>query len=153
MSATLLSRFESKYEPVPFCGCWLWAASTNSSGYGTIAISKRKTEMAHRLSFRLFVGEIPQDKIVLHKCDTPSCVNPDHLFLGTRADNSLDMNAKGRSRRSAMGLPCGVQPLRDKFAVRFVRSGITYTGGRLFDTAEEAGSCYRELLRRARESS
>lgn len=149
--ATLLTRFESKYEPVPFCGCWLWTASTNSKGYGTIAVAKNKTEMAHRVAYQLFVGEIPQGKTVLHRCDTPCCVNPDHLFLGTRADNSLDMNVKGRGRPSSLGLPKGVHKVRNKYAVRFTRYGKTVGAGRLFDEAEEAGDFYRRLAGKVKE--
>ena len=81
--------------------CWIWTASTRNKGYGAIAwkdpdTGKMIQERAHRLSYRLFVGENPSNLYVLHKCDNPACCNPDHLFLGTKADNNKDMVEKGR---------------------------------------------------------
>lgn len=75
--------------------CWLWTGTRKAHGYGVIRIDN-KVWRAHRLSWTLFGGEIPSDKDVLHRCDTPRCVNPDHLFLGTQADNMRDMQQKGR---------------------------------------------------------
>lgn len=73
-------------------GCWAWTAWTNNHGYGTLG-----DEYAHRISWRLHFGEIPDGMRVLHRCDNPPCVRPDHLFLGTPKDNNADMSAKGRS--------------------------------------------------------
>lgn len=79
-------------------GCWDWIAAKNKKGYGYIKLrKKRKNEMAHRMSWLLFKGDIPNGLYVLHKCDNPSCVNPDHLFLGTQNDNMKDMAKKGRA--------------------------------------------------------
>ena len=77
--------------------CWLWRASRDGGGYGTVAYRGRVSK-AHRVSWCLFRSEIPPGIKVLHKCDVRNCVNPDHLFLGTQADNVQDMMKKGRQR-------------------------------------------------------
>lgn len=92
--------------------CWIWTASKRNKGYGAIAWKDRETgemiqERAHRLSYRLFVGRIPENLFVLHHCDNPACCNPDHLFLGTKADNNRDMVEKGR--HISGGTHCGDQ--------------------------------------------
>lgn len=74
--------------------CWEWQGPTNH-GYGYIRIDGPKRYM-HRFSWELHNGEITDGLFVLHKCDNPSCVNPDHLFLGTQRDNVYDCIAKGR---------------------------------------------------------
>lgn len=85
--------FEQKYLPEPNTGCWLWTAGWDRYGYGMLAGNVK----AHRRSYELHVGEIPAGLCVCHKCDTPACVNPDHLFLGSNRDNVADMRAKGRA--------------------------------------------------------
>lgn len=76
-------------------GCWEWIGAKCSKGYGNIRYNK-KIESAHRLSWRLNIGEIPNGLHVLHKCDNPECTNPSHLFLGTNAENVKDRDKKGR---------------------------------------------------------
>ena len=79
--------------------CWEWQGKLNSSGYGCFQenINGDKKEVrAHRESYRIFKGEIPEGMQVLHKCDNPKCCNPDHLWLGTHKDNMDDRNKKGR---------------------------------------------------------
>lgn len=93
-----ISRFANKCIPVPESGCWLWTAKIGREGYGQHSF-KRVTLGAHRASWMLHMGDIPVGQQVLHKCDTRICVNPDHLFLGTQADNIKDMHQKGRARR------------------------------------------------------
>lgn len=88
-------RFEAQYIPEPMSGCWLWTGAL-IFGYGAIYF-EGKQHRAHRISWRLYRGEIPEGLSVLHKCDTPCCVNPDHLFLGTHADNMRDKAVKKRS--------------------------------------------------------
>ena len=89
-------RIEDKSFPVTECGCWIWTGSTQVRGYGEI-ISNGKKIYAHRASYTVYKGDIPKGMYVCHKCDTVSCVNPDHLFLGTQRDNIHDMIKKGRS--------------------------------------------------------
>lgn len=101
MSAEL-DRFEAKYCPEPNSGCWLWTAALlkpagRTLAYGTFKHAGRQTG-AHRVAWTLYRGEIPAETCVLHRCDTPSCVNPAHLFLGTDVDNMRDKRAKGRHR-------------------------------------------------------
>lgn len=101
MRGSLADRIADKCIPEPNSGCWLWTAYINDDGYGRIRSSNNKLMGAHRASYEIHRGSIPAGLQVLHTCDTPSCVNPDHLFVGTVQDNMDDMVAKGRgnSRR------------------------------------------------------
>lgn len=77
--------------------CWEWLSRLNSRGYGWFDVSTGNIMLAHRFSYSIEVGPIPEGLCVLHKCDTPKCVRPSHLFLGTRAENNADKIAKGRA--------------------------------------------------------
>jgi|WetSurMetagenome_2_1015567.scaffolds.fasta_scaffold29718_5 hypothetical protein len=79
--------------------CWIWSKWLDKDGYGRMTF-KGKKYAAHRLSRIVNNGEIPYNLYVLHKCDNPSCVNPDHLFLGTQQDNIDDCRNKGRANTS-----------------------------------------------------
>ncbi len=83
-------------------GCWLWTLSLRN-GYGQISI-EGKTKTVTRVYWEEINGLIPEEMCVLHTCDTPSCVNLEHLFLGTQADNIHDMDNKGRGRRRFSGV-------------------------------------------------
>lgn len=96
--STIKERLLYYSVPEPNTGCWLWTAATFSGKYGSYGAIrvKNKLSKAHRVSYQTFVGPIPSGLSVCHRCDTPECINPDHLFVGTKKDNSLDMMKKGR---------------------------------------------------------
>lgn len=90
--------FEDRISPEAISGCFLWTGTLSKKGYGQFTY-ERKSRLAHRLSYQLYVGPIPDGLCVLHHCDNPSCVNPEHLWLGTNYDNVMDRVAKNRSSR------------------------------------------------------
>ena len=87
------ARFHSGYHIDPNSNCWVWARCCDTNGYGQIANSG-KTMGAHRASWKIHKGAIPDGLFVCHRCDNPSCVNPAHLFLGTSKDNQQDKMRK-----------------------------------------------------------
>ena len=95
------SRFFTKVKKGK--GCWIWLAYKDANGYGKLSWVERGHPIhAHRASWIIHYGKIPQGHCVLHRCDNPPCVRPDHLFLGTQIDNIRDMVRK-RRQRSAIG--------------------------------------------------
>jgi len=90
----LKDRFMEKFDKTSN-GCWIWNACRFQKGYGTL-VKDGRAHGAHRIAWELFRGPIPKGMQVLHTCDIPPCVNPDHLFLGTNDDNMLDKAKKGR---------------------------------------------------------
>lgn len=93
----LKERLMASCVPVPDAGCWLWTAAWNKQGYGSFKIGRR-TFAAHRVMYEELVGPIADGLFACHKCDTPACVNPAHIFLGTAQENMQDMIRKGRGR-------------------------------------------------------
>ena len=95
------NRIEKWSIPEPMTGCWYWIGSIGNSGYGKTRFDHSNDFSAHRISYLAFRGVIPEGMCVLHRCDVRLCVNPSHLFLGTKKDNSRDMVAKGRHKHFA----------------------------------------------------
>lgn len=112
-------------------GCWLWNGSPDSDGYGRLRVNG-ETMRVHRLSYALHNGDLPSNMAVCHSCDTPLCVNPDHLWLGSNEDNIADRTQK---RRSAAGSRNGYARLTEE-SVRAIRSE---TGVPVEDLAERFG--------------
>lgn len=90
--------FMDKVEFEPNTGCWIWRGAT-SRGYG-YTYHSGKMHRAHRFSFSIFKRDLKLDEIVLHKCDTTQCVNPDHLLAGTQSENMYDSSHKKRHKNS-----------------------------------------------------
>lgn len=94
---TPAERFERHYIPEPNSGCWLWTGCCDRVGYGHFKMGTGcSPSKAHRVAWELYCGPVLDGLCVLHKCDMPPCVNPDHLFLGTHADNAADRGQKHR---------------------------------------------------------
>ena len=94
-----IARFWSRVDKTDDVNsCWEWTAAKINAGYGQVSLNGT-TVLAHRFAWVLHFGDIPEGLCVLHKCDNRGCVRPDHLWLGTKADNQRDMVDKGRSAR------------------------------------------------------
>jgi len=123
---TLLETFWDHVDKTPYC--WNWRRATDEQGYGTLRVRGKK-DRAHRVAYVLTYGEIPPGLYVMHDCDNPRCVRPDHLFLGTSLDNNRDMWAKGRARPT--GTPertwCKLDDEQAKAVVARVRAGESQT--------------------------
>lgn len=101
---TIEERFWSKVHKLDGPNaCWTWTAGHGKHGYGMFNITKREPISAHRMAWKLTYGDIPKGLCVCHHCDNKPCCRPDHLFLGTIADNNKDMVKKGRCK--SRGLP------------------------------------------------
>ena len=117
-------RWQQYVMPEPNTGCWLWCGGTSGKGYGTLGVGSmvdgtRAHAYAHRLSYEFYIGPIPDGLDVLHRCDTPPCVNPAHLFLGTHSDNALDAIAKGKWPATKL-TPVDITQIRRRYRFRVI---------------------------------
>lgn len=109
--------------------CWLWTGAINRNGYGSFWLNGR-VETASRAAYQLLVGEISHGLFVLHRCDNPKCVRPDHLFLGDHATNMRDRNTKGRAYRGiGEGNPRARLTATDAVAIRSSRAASRTLAG------------------------
>lgn len=127
-----LDKVAGRYEIDAKTGCWLWQHYRDQYGYGIFVDydrnSRRRVNMrAHRFTYATVYGSIPVGLCVLHKCDTPNCINPDHLFVGSQADNNADMCKKGRNRnRRGSDVPNSKLDARKVKAIRHMLAVGTY---------------------------
>lgn len=134
LEARLWSRVERVDDPE---ACWLWAGTRNNKGYGRIHLGPRQgTALVHRVAWEIAYGPIPAGLLVCHTCDTPLCVRPTHLFLGTNAENMADMAGKGPQAKGER-----TKPKQMKVGSRLPQAKLTevqalqirqrYAGGRV----------------------
>lgn len=132
-------------------GCWDWSGGRIGRGYGALQGEDRRVKTAHRVSWEIHRGPIPDGMNVLHRCDNPPCSNPDHLFLGSQRENVIDMVQKGRH-----GVPRGIASPAARVTDDIVRDmRRRYSPGRVTfrHLAEEYGvsiSCVQEIVHRRR---
>ncbi len=112
------AMFADRVQPT-VAGCLEFTGCRNHDGYGAVTCGQKKWS-AHRLSYFLANGEIPESSVVMHSCDNPACINPAHLGIGTIKDNVIDMERKGRARKS-VGSAHGQSKLEEA-DVRLIRS-------------------------------
>jgi len=116
-------RFLAKVKIVQ-SGCHEWQSAKNWQGYGKLFFRGTNSYPAHRASYALFIGDIPEKSNVLHKCDNKPCVNPNHLFLGSIADNIADMDKKGRRGTKSQLTYGDVAEIKKLLSERYSQSEI-----------------------------
>ena len=127
----LEDRFWSKVDKSG--DCWIWTANRNAKGYGFFKIGSVNS-LAHRVSYDLCVGEIPDGMLCLHRCDNPPCVNPKHLWIGSNQQNMDDMKRKGRQAKGIKNRKALISPdIAKDIRVRYA------SGERQCDIASDLG--------------
>lgn len=140
---SLKDRFDRLAMPEPNTGCWLWTGCVNRGGYGMVSAyclfggKSVRVGLATRLAYYIYNGEFDLRLFVLHRCDVPGCVNPDHLYLGDAAQNSADMVSRDRSKK---GFNHGMSKLDDKqvLQIRSIVGKKQYEIAEMFGVTKEA---------------
>ena len=140
----LKKRFYNKYQENG--GCWIWTGSLNVWGYGVIRVN-RKNMLAHRISWIIHEGDIPEDLLICHTCDNPACVNPKHLWLGSNKDNMTDMYLKNRSNQPK-GEKHALCKLNDKkvFKIRSLYKPRIYPANRIAKEFNVSEVCVYNII-------
>ena len=146
MSQSVVERFWSKVDlPGTPEGCWIWRAGRTRKGYGLFADTHGHSEHAHRVAWRLEGNEIPKGGMVLHHCDNPSCVRPEHLFVGSAKDNIQDAISKGRIDPFAIArVTCRLAE-----AITHCPHGHAYVAENMQNGRRNCKTCGREAFRRS----
>lgn len=129
-------------------GCWNWEGLKDKNGYGRLGIGK-KVFRCHRLSYEVFCGPIPPDMFVMHSCDNPSCINPDHLSVGSPDDNVQDMLRKGRyipGGKPHHGQKNGNSKLTEKQAVEIIKLSREKSCARISRIYNVSKTCIERIV-------
>lgn len=128
--SSIKAKLEAYSIPEPNSGCWLWLGTTIAFGYGRIWIDGIP-KLAHRLAYEEYIRPIPDGLLVLHRCDTPLCINPNHLKLGTYQDNSDDVVQRGR-HNSGLGETARAAKITNEIVIAIasdlLKPGLTHAG-------------------------
>ena len=142
---------EQRYEINTTTGCWVWNKSKDKDGYGqcqdAVVAKQLNVTRAHQLSWKNYYGNYSIGLCVLHKCDNPSCVNPEHLFLGTKADNVKDMINKGRYKHPSTVNALGKLTKEQRHRIKALKN----SGRTSLDVAKEFGVSFSRICQLWRE--
>lgn len=141
---SILLYIEDRVEKIPFSGCWIWMRSLQGRGYGAL-VRDKKAWLAHRFSYSMLKGPIPDGALVCHRCDVPQCVNPAHLFTGSNMDNLLDSITKGRRPKTVSTRGHCKNASLTAEQVEQIKYAINTRVGSLRTVAENAGIPYHVI--------